>query len=57
MAYYRKCPYCGDNLDPGEICECRERELERQRQLRKRQAEATRLAEREGMWVQEVLVI
>lgn len=20
--YYHKCPYCGDNLDPGERCDC-----------------------------------
>lgn len=20
---YRECPYCGLNLDPGEICDCR----------------------------------
>jgi hypothetical protein len=20
---YRKCPYCGANLDPGEICDCK----------------------------------
>lgn len=24
MSYYRTCPLCGANLDPGEICECRE---------------------------------
>ena len=23
MSYFRTCPYCGDNLDPGEICGCR----------------------------------
>lgn len=24
MAYYRTCPHCGANLDPGEVCEdCR----------------------------------
>lgn len=23
MAYYRTCPYCGSNNDPGEICDCR----------------------------------
>lgn len=23
MAYYKVCPYCGANLDPGEICDCR----------------------------------
>ena len=22
MAYYRVCPYCGCNLDPGERCDC-----------------------------------
>lgn len=26
MASYRICPYCGANLDPGEKCECREKE-------------------------------
>ncbi len=20
---YRRCPWCGANLDPGEICDCR----------------------------------
>lgn len=23
MSYYRTCPYCGANLDPGERCDCR----------------------------------
>lgn len=23
MAYYRTCPYCGCNNDPGEVCDCR----------------------------------
>lgn len=23
MAYYRECPYCGLNIDPGERCTCR----------------------------------
>ena len=22
--YYRVCPYCGSNLDPGEHCDCGE---------------------------------
>ncbi len=25
MAYYYTCPYCGSNLDPGETCDCQER--------------------------------
>ena len=24
MKYYRSCPYCGANLDPGERCDCRD---------------------------------
>ncbi len=24
MSYYRTCPFCGSNLDPGEICNCRQ---------------------------------
>ena len=23
MSYFRQCPHCGANLDPGEVCECR----------------------------------
>lgn len=26
MSYFRVCEYCGDNLDPGEKCCCREQE-------------------------------
>lgn len=22
MAYFRTCPRCGANLDPGEVCDC-----------------------------------
>ena len=22
--FYRECPYCGCNLDPGEHCDCQE---------------------------------
>ena len=22
---YRECPYCGDHLDPGEVCDCKRR--------------------------------
>ena len=25
MAYYRTCPSCGGNLDPGERCECQDK--------------------------------
>lgn len=25
MPYYKTCPYCGDNLDPGERCDCRDK--------------------------------
>ena len=26
MAYFNTCPLCGANLDPGEKCDCREKE-------------------------------
>lgn len=26
MPYYKTCPHCGDNLDPGERCLCRKLE-------------------------------
>jgi len=25
MAYFNICPLCGATLDPGEVCDCRER--------------------------------
>lgn len=25
MAYYRTCPFCGSNNDPGEICDCQDK--------------------------------
>lgn len=30
VGFYRECPHCGANLDPGERCECQsEKEKER----------------------------
>lgn len=26
MSYYRACPNCGANLDPGEVCDCQNKE-------------------------------
>ena len=26
MAYFKTCEYCGDNLDPGERCDCNKKE-------------------------------
>ncbi len=26
MKYFRVCPHCGANLDPGEVCDCRDEE-------------------------------
>lgn len=26
MSYYKTCPHCGANLDPGEVCDCRDKE-------------------------------
>lgn len=32
MPYYNTCPYCGDHLDPGERCSCREKNQESEQQ-------------------------
>lgn len=26
MPYYKTCPHCGAALDPGEICDCQDKE-------------------------------
>ena len=39
MSYYRTCPVCGSNLDPGERCDC---EYERDNERRKREEERER---------------
>ena len=26
LGMFRTCPYCGSNLDPGEKCDCQEKE-------------------------------
>ena len=28
MPYYRECPHCHCNLDPGEICDCQRKDRE-----------------------------
>ncbi len=33
MAFYRTCPRCGANLDPGEQCDCRGGLLDRAKDL------------------------
>lgn len=43
MAYFRRCPYCGCNLDPGERCDCRE---DRDKEEEKRNGQKT--AERQS---------
>lgn len=53
MAYFRECPHCGAYLDPNEECEC----VQRRKRVVKRQAEATRLSEQEGMWEQMELAV
>lgn len=34
MSYYRTCPYCGANLDPGERCDCQDEEQRDEREDR-----------------------
>lgn len=33
MSYYKTCPYCGDHLDPGEVCDCQDKKMERAKEL------------------------
>ena len=35
MAYYRVCPNCGSNLDPGEKCDCQKEKEAREKILEK----------------------
>lgn len=35
MSYFRECPECHCNLDPGERCNCREEAAARDRELEK----------------------
>ena len=32
--YYNVCPYCGDHLDPGERCDCKDQQALRMEELR-----------------------
>lgn len=32
MSYYRVCPNCGANLDPGERCDCQDEEKQDERE-------------------------
>ena len=32
MSYYRVCPICGANLDPGERCDCQDEEVRDERE-------------------------
>lgn len=31
--FFRECPYCGCNLDPGERCDCRDQEQRKKDRL------------------------
>lgn len=41
MAFYNVCPYCGANLDPGERCDCKEQQGERQQAAEKAKEDKT----------------
>lgn len=46
MAYYRTCPHCGANLDPGERCDCMDARRERAAQM----IASLSLAEKAVLW-------
>lgn len=54
MAFYNTCPFCGDNLDPGEHCECQDI---REKKRRKRIADNLKIEEllEAREWTQEEL--
>ena len=31
--YFKRCPLCGSNLDPGETCDCEKQEEEREKEI------------------------
>ena len=33
MGYYRECPLCGANIDPGERCDCERERAEREKEF------------------------
>lgn len=42
MAYYKTCPECGSALDPGEICDCKEKAVLDAANIRDGKAEQAR---------------
>lgn len=52
MGYFRTCPVCGSNLDPGERCDCEyERDKERTRREEERERnERLAITYRERAW-------
>ena len=34
LMYYRECPLCGSNLDPGEKCDCQDAKKNREELIR-----------------------
>ena len=47
MSYYRKCPFCGANLDPGELCDCQQERAEVLAEVERIEREKSRLIEAE----------
>ena len=44
MEFYKTCPRCGANLDPGELCDCEQEE----KRIRERFAQAMRVDSKTG---------
>lgn len=45
MAYYKICYICGCNLDPGEICDCKEKSKEKSKENEARFEKLTKFTE------------
>ncbi|MBO5597609.1 MAG: hypothetical protein J5943_03265 [Oribacterium sp.] len=35
MAFYKTCPFCGANLDPGETCDCQTEKKHKEEEIEK----------------------
>ena len=47
MPYYRVCPFCGSNLDPGEVCDCQQTPRTKEKQMPVMRKPQRNMADRE----------
>jgi len=50
LAYYRECPRCGAHLDPGEHCDCKDKEKSTVAKITVKKAEEMIRLEKDGQY-------